>query len=101
MSTSIVQVGSADKLGRFNIMIVTSVVCYAVLFGCWNGAAISLTPVCLSQVCRTEDYGKRAGTISSLGTLTGFLSGSFIWLLRWHLLLLGLCCGWSFRRVFS
>lgn len=29
MSTSIVQVGSADKLGRFNIMIVTSVVCYA------------------------------------------------------------------------
>ena len=36
MSTSIVQVGSADKLGRFNIMIVTSVVCYAMLFGWWN-----------------------------------------------------------------
>lgn len=44
------------------------------LFGFWSGAAISLTPVCISQVCRTEDYGKRNGTtftLVSVGTLIG------------------------------
>jgi predicted MFS family arabinose efflux permease len=84
----------ADRLGRFNIMIVTAIGCavstlalwycggntkgavvaYAVLYGFWSGAAISLTPVCISQVCRMEDYGKRNGTmitLVSLGTLTG------------------------------
>ncbi|KAL3479646.1 major facilitator superfamily domain-containing protein [Aspergillus californicus] len=84
----------ADKLGRFNIMSITAIGCavstlalwycsgtnkgaviaYAVLYGFWSGAAISLTPVCISQVCRMEDYGKRNGTtftLVSLGTLTG------------------------------
>ncbi|KAI9044843.1 oxalate/formate antiporter [Aspergillus affinis] len=84
----------ADKFGRFNIMILTSlicsiltlalwltagkslaaIICYAVFFGFWSGAAISLTPVCISQVCATEDYGKSTGmtfTIVSIGTLTG------------------------------
>ena len=84
----------ADKLGRFNVMIITSLICailtlalwltagnntaaiiaYAVFFGFWSGAAISLTPVCISQVCETEDYGKRNGTtftVVSIGTLTG------------------------------
>ncbi|KAL4789505.1 major facilitator superfamily domain-containing protein [Aspergillus venezuelensis] len=84
----------ADRLGRFNVMIVTSllcsiltlalwipigantagVVCYAVLFGFASGAAISLTPVCISQVCKVEEYGQRNGTtftIASIGTLTG------------------------------
>ncbi|KAE8371475.1 major facilitator superfamily domain-containing protein [Aspergillus bertholletiae] len=84
----------ADRLGRFNVMVLTSLLCavltftlwlkaaantaaiiaYAVLFGFWSGAAISLTPVCISQVCATEDYGKRTGTaftIVSVGTLTG------------------------------
>lgn len=83
----------ADRVGRFNMMVLTSVVCaiiilalwlhasdnlasiicYAVLFGFWSGAAISLTPVCISQVCATEDYGKRSGTtftITSVGMLT-------------------------------
>ncbi|GMF75516.1 unnamed protein product [Aspergillus oryzae] len=84
----------ADHLGRFNVMVLTSficgvltlglwlkagvniaaIICYAVLFGFWSGAAISLTPVCISQDCATEDYGKRNGTtftIVSVGTLTG------------------------------
>ncbi|KAJ5297494.1 hypothetical protein N7508_007743 [Penicillium antarcticum] len=84
----------ADRVGRFNVMVLTSlicsiltlalwtkagddltaVVCYAVSFGFWSGAAISLTPVCISQVCATDDYGKRTGTtftISSVGTLVG------------------------------
>lgn len=84
----------ADRLGRFNVMVLTSsicailtlalwltagdnlaaIICYAVLFGFWSGAAISLTPVCISQVCATEEYGRRTGTtftIVSVGTLTG------------------------------
>ncbi|KAH8424992.1 putative oxalate/formate antiporter [Aspergillus melleus] len=84
----------ADRLGRFNVMAMTTVICgvltlalwykagqnqaaiiaYSVLFGFWSGAAISLTPVCISQVCRTEDYGKRNGTtftLVSFATLTG------------------------------
>ncbi|KAL4949706.1 major facilitator superfamily domain-containing protein [Aspergillus filifer] len=84
----------ADRLGRFNVMIATSllcsiltlalwipigantagVICYALLFGFASGAAISLTPVCISQVCTVEEYGQRNGTtftIASIGTLTG------------------------------
>ncbi|KAL4941791.1 hypothetical protein BDV06DRAFT_222781 [Aspergillus oleicola] len=84
----------ADKVGRFNVMTLTAIACgvctlalwycsstnegaiiaYAVLYGFWSGAAISLTPVCISQVCKMEDYGKRNGTtftLVSLGTLTG------------------------------
>ena len=83
----------ADHLGRFNVMVMTSficailtlalwlksggnlaaIICYVVFYGFWSGAAISLTPVCISQVCETEDYGKRNGTtftIVSIGTLT-------------------------------
>ncbi|GKZ69518.1 hypothetical protein AnigIFM50267_004729 [Aspergillus niger] len=83
----------ADRLGRFNVMAFTALVCaimtlalwynagtndaaiiaYSVMFGFWSGAAISLTPVCIAQVCRTEDIGKRNGTtftLVSFGTLT-------------------------------
>ncbi|PYH44618.1 putative oxalate/formate antiporter [Aspergillus saccharolyticus JOP 1030-1] len=83
----------ADRIGRFNVMALTAIVCavltlslwykagtneaaiivYSVLFGFWSGAAISLTPVCIAQVCRTEDIGKRNGTtftLVSFGTLT-------------------------------
>ncbi|KAA8650827.1 putative oxalate/formate antiporter [Aspergillus tanneri] len=84
----------ADRMGRFNVMSLTAIICailtlalwykavsssaamiaYVVLFGFWSGAAISLTPVCISQVCRTEDIGKRNGTaftLVSIGTLIG------------------------------
>ncbi|KAJ5798012.1 uncharacterized protein N7503_007308 [Penicillium pulvis] len=87
---------AADRLGRFNVMSVNCLMCslftfilwlygdlvapdnlgivisYAVLFGFWSGAAISLAPVCISQVCEIEDYGKRVGTtwtLVSFGTL--------------------------------
>ena len=86
----------ADRLGRFNVMTVNCLMCslltlilwlcgdliapnnlaivisYAVLFGFWSGAAISLAPVCISQVCDIQDYGKRVGTtwtLVSVGTL--------------------------------
>lgn len=84
----------ADRLGPFNVMIYTSLVCalsifclwltasdnvaritaFSVIFGFWSGAAISLTPICVGQVCETKDYGKRSGTtnsIASFGALLG------------------------------
>ncbi|KAI0156228.1 major facilitator superfamily domain-containing protein [Pestalotiopsis sp. NC0098] len=85
---------AADRFGVFNTMCVTAAICaacilgmwlnadgsralttaYTVLFGFWSGAAISLTPVCVSQVCDIQDYGKRNGTaffVSSFGALIG------------------------------
>lgn len=85
----------ADRLGTFNVMCITATVCavfmlgmwlpidylnvtainiFAVLFGFWSGAAISLTPVCVGKMCHTKDYGKRNGTtfsIASVGCLIG------------------------------
>ncbi|KAK2024140.1 major facilitator superfamily transporter [Colletotrichum zoysiae] len=84
----------ADRFGCFNVMCITTLICstfilalwlttaggeasvtaFAVLYGFWSGAAISLTPVCVGQVCQTEDYGKRSGTaffVSSLAALVG------------------------------
>ena len=84
----------ADRHGGFNIMIFTTSVCslfilvqwllsnndkasitiFAVMFGFWSGTAVSLGPVCIAQVCRIEDYGKRTGTtfaICSFGALLG------------------------------
>ncbi|KAJ5101685.1 oxalate/formate antiporter [Penicillium alfredii] len=133
----------ADRLGRFNVMVLTSlvcavltlalwhaaetnlaaIICYAVLFGFWSGAAISLTPVCISQVCATEDYGKRNGTtftIVSVGTLTGIpiagaiqqrdggeyggliLFGGFLYLAAAVAFAVarGICRGWSLATKF-
>jgi MFS family permease len=84
----------ADRFGRFNVMIVTTLVCgifiaalwlpagdskaaiilFALMFGFWSGTGICLTPVCVSQICKTEDYGKRYGTtffLASFAALTG------------------------------
>lgn len=72
----------ADRLGRFNTMILTVLLCllttlalwlpagdsvplmcvYAVLFGFASGSNISLTPVCVGQLCRTESYGRYYAT---------------------------------------
>lgn len=85
---------AADRVGVFNTMCVTSFICsafilglwltaagnevkttvFTVLYGFWSGAAISLTPVCIGEVCKIEDYGKRCGTaffIASFGVLIG------------------------------
>lgn len=72
----------ADVWGRFNVMIITATMCgvmclalwlpsgdslaaivvFAIMLGFWSGTGICLTPVCVSQICKTEDYGKRYGT---------------------------------------
>lgn len=85
----------ADRLGVFNTMVATSAACviliigmwlpigksndaaitaFTILFGFWSGAALSVTPVSIGKVCRTEDYGKRSGTtffVASWGALLG------------------------------
>ena len=89
----------ADKCGRYNAMIVTCALClisvlclwltcspasgpggiaqlciFAVLFGIASGSNISLTPVCVGQLCETEVFGRWYAslyTIVSFGCLTG------------------------------
>ncbi|KAF5012314.1 hypothetical protein FDECE_1623 [Fusarium decemcellulare] len=80
----------ADRLGRFNVLIVTVALCllsniclwlpasgnvpmlvvYSCGFGFFSGTGISLTPVCVGQLCQTEHYGRyyaTAYTVVSLG----------------------------------
>lgn len=92
----------ADKLGRFNTMIVTVLLCivatfglwlpahgnvalvtvYAVVFGFASGSNISLTPICVGQLCETKEFGRyyaTSYTIVSLGSLSGLpIAGALI-----------------------
>jgi predicted MFS family arabinose efflux permease len=91
---------AADRWGRFNTMIIVTVVGVASLLGLWlpgsldgpargsvplavmfsigfgfaSGSGISLTPVCVGQLCNTDQYGRYYATsysIVSFGCLTG------------------------------
>jgi MFS family permease len=57
-------------------------IAFAIIYGFFSGPAYSLTPVCVSQLCRTEDYASRYGTaygVVSLATLAGVpLSGTIL-----------------------
>jgi MFS family permease len=57
-------------------------VVYAVIFGFASGSNISLTPVCVGQLCDTSQYGRYYATcytIVSFSTLTGIpIAGSLI-----------------------
>ena len=97
----------ADLFGRFNTMIITVALCvisvlavwlssapedgsrgiaqliiFCVLFGFASGSNISLTPVCVGQLCETEVFGRwYAGlyTVVSFGCLTGIpIAGQLI-----------------------
>ncbi|KIW69835.1 hypothetical protein PV04_02159 [Phialophora macrospora] len=84
----------ADKVGRFNAMVVTIALClvstlafwlpaqgsvaliivYALVFGFASGSGISLTPVCVGQLCKVENYGRYYATcytLVSFGSMTG------------------------------
>ncbi|PCH08639.1 hypothetical protein PENOC_013380 [Penicillium occitanis (nom. inval.)] len=80
----------ADRLGRFNTLIITIVMClvfiaclwmpaqskqvvsngsasvlaiaFAVLFGFASGSNVSLAPVCIGQLCRIERFGRTYAT---------------------------------------
>ncbi|KAF2864848.1 major facilitator superfamily domain-containing protein [Massariosphaeria phaeospora] len=57
-------------------------IAYALIFGFASGSNISLTPVCVGQLCETNEYGRYYATcytIVSFGTLTGIpIAGSLI-----------------------
>ncbi|KAH8818472.1 major facilitator superfamily domain-containing protein [Hyaloscypha sp. PMI_1271] len=84
----------ADIYGRYNIAILAIIltafsvfdiwlpfghtppglVIFALLFGLSSGSSISLTPVCVGQLCPVEQYGRYYSTcfsIVSIGCLTG------------------------------
>ncbi|KAF2429434.1 MFS general substrate transporter [Tothia fuscella] len=103
----------ADKIGRFNAMIIALGLCcvtslafwlpgsilpfvdgaahpavkpltivYALLFGFASGSNISLTPVCVGELCDISEYGRYYATcytLVSFGTLTGIpIAGALI-----------------------
>lgn len=84
----------ADQIGCFNAMVMTVFLClvatlgfwlpagdsvaliivFALLFGFASGSGISLTPVCVGQLCKVENYGRYYATcytLVSFGSLTG------------------------------
>lgn len=105
----------ADKIGRFNAMLITLFLCmvsslalwlpatilsatdarednvntifgltitFCVIFGFASGSNISLTPVCVGMLCKTEEYGRYYATcycVVAIGTLTGIpIAGALI-----------------------
>ena len=84
----------ADVIGRYNMALLSilltlvavfviwlpfgsstpGLVVFAVVFGFASGSNISLTPVCVGQLCETRDYGRYYATcytIVAFGCLTG------------------------------
>ncbi|KAG8628949.1 hypothetical protein KVT40_002814 [Elsinoe batatas] len=135
---------AADIFGRYNVTILCIVTCSALIPGLWlqadrnaasmavfaglygffSGPAYSLTPVCVSQLCRVEEYASKYGAaygIVSLATLSGIPFSGLVLEARGernyeHLILFcgatyvvasilfivarALCCGWRFRTIF-
>ena len=115
----------ADRWGRFNLLIVTLTGCLVFVFAAWfpaqgdlaatvvfalgfgfsSGSNISLTPVCVGQLCETENYGRwfaTCYTMVSFSCLTGIpLAGQILTLdggQYWGLILFtGICyvAAWS------
>ncbi|EZF25666.1 hypothetical protein H112_02090 [Trichophyton rubrum D6] len=84
----------ADKVGRFNVMIVMcsitsllilglwmnasnnlAMILFAVFFGISSGSGVGLTPALVAQVSPMKEIGTRTGLIFAIGSLAG-LSGS-------------------------
>jgi MFS family permease len=93
----------ADKIGRFNTLLfmiiftlffmlvlwlplgdrsLSAMYCFAALFGFGTGSWMALTPACLGQLCRAEEFGRYYGTmyfVASLATLVCIpISGELI-----------------------
>ena len=79
----------ADKIGRFNTLILTNILClisvlavwmpasgnvaatiiFAIVFGFASGSNISLVPVCVGELCSTEAYGRFYTTVYTIVSL--------------------------------
>lgn len=83
----------ADRVGRFNVILMTIALCIAAVLGLWlpaggsravlvafavvfgfaSGSNLGLVPVCLGQLCDPRDYGRyfsAAMMVASFGTLS-------------------------------
>ncbi|KAK5215999.1 hypothetical protein LTR96_011016 [Exophiala xenobiotica] len=90
-----------DRLGPMNMLPLTLCTCIIALLGFWlpagpsmpmtitfvllyglgSGSYISLTPVCIGQLCETQRYGRYSSTLymfSSLGSLVGIPIGAYV-----------------------
>ena len=81
----------SDRLGRYNTMIVSLffcavsvfcfwlpdilisdvsntglLICFVMLFGCVSGSNVSLLPVCIGQLCDTQEFGRYYATCFSV-----------------------------------
>ncbi len=83
----------ADKIGRFNVMIIicgisaiftlciwipgksnAAIIVYSVLYGISSGSFVSVAPSLIAQISEIRDIGLRTGTafaVQSFGSLTG------------------------------
>ncbi|PQE16389.1 major facilitator superfamily transporter protein [Rutstroemia sp. NJR-2017a BVV2] len=109
----------SDKIGRFNALLVAlfismfgvfviwlpfgntypGLIIFAIVVGFGTGSNISLTPVCVSQLCDTKDYGRYYATcysVVSFGCLTGVpIGGALIQACGgayWGLIIFTGCC---------
>ncbi|PBP23531.1 hypothetical protein BUE80_DR005502 [Diplocarpon rosae] len=92
---------AADLIGRLNTLILSILMCvitclalwlpagnsiamivtFAVIFGFASGSNLSLSPVCVGQLCKTENYGRYYATcwmFVAFGTLTALPIGGQI-----------------------
>ena len=109
---------AADRAGRFNTLIIVVLCClvstfalwlpakgniglivsFSVVFGFASGSIISLTPICVGQLCKTSEYGRyyaTSYTIVSFGILTGIpIGGALIRRVGGYLGVIGFtgCC---------
>lgn len=136
----------ADKIGRFNVILLTISMCVATVFGLWmpagdsepmliafavlfgfaSGSNLSLTPVCLGQLCDPRDYGRFISTalmVASFGTLSSlpiagaileagdhgdagwnaliaFAGLSYVLALACYMAARVMAVGWSVKKVF-
>jgi predicted MFS family arabinose efflux permease len=109
----------SDRIGRFNTLLLAlfitlfgcfaiwlpfgnsypGLIVFAVVVGFGSGSNISLTPVCVSQLCETKDYGRYYATcysVVSFGCLTGLpIAGALIQACGgayWGLIIFTGCC---------
>lgn len=92
----------ADMIGRLNTLIISIAFCiiaclalwlpagnntamiivFAIVFGVVSGSNLSLSPVCVGQLCKTENYGRYFAScwmLVAFGTLTGLpIGGSLL-----------------------
>lgn len=133
----------ADRIGRLNTLILSVALCiitclaiwlparnfkavvvvFAVAFGFVSGSNLSLSPVCVGQLCSTEHYGRYYSTcwmVVAFGTLTGLpiagqiledCGGDYTWLIVFAGLSYALAglflviarvlvVGWSIRKMY-